>query len=99
MRNHPIVNGKATTFPKLAKKLGIGKDGARKRYNLLAEAGEEVTMYALRAVDRVKARRAKRDARIVHERQNMRRELWSVQARVGTNISIQRVQQIAGPLK
>lgn len=36
MRNHPIVNGKPTTFPQLAERLGIGKDGARSRYNRLA---------------------------------------------------------------
>lgn len=101
MRNHPIVNGKATTFPKLAEKLGISEYAARQRYHRAAgDAAEgEVKMHALRALDRVRARRAKRDAKIIHERQNRRRELWSVQARVGTNVSIQRIQQIAGPLK
>lgn len=97
MRNHPIVNGKPTTFPQLAKRLGIGKDGARKRYNRLAELGS-VTMHDLRAIDRDNARRKKRDARIVHERQANRRPLWSVAARVGGDLSLQRIQQIAGSL-
>lgn len=101
MRNHPIVNGKATTFPKLAKKLGISEYAARQRYNRAAAdpAEETVTMRALRAIDRARSRRAKRDAKIIHERQTRRRELWSVQARVATNVSIQRIQQIAGALK
>lgn len=98
MRNHPIVNGKATTFPELARKLGIGKDGARGRYNRLAELGP-VTMHALRAIDRDKAQRKKRDARIVQERQGLRKPLWSVAARAGVNLSVQRIQQIAGSLK
>lgn len=99
MRNHPIVNGKATTFPELAKKLGLTKDGARGRYDSLVAAGNtNITMQDLRAIDRMRARRAKRDARIIHERQNRRRELWSVQARVGAKVSIQRIQQIAGRL-
>lgn len=98
MRNHPIVNGKPTTFPQLAERLGIGKDGARFRYNQLAALGP-VTMHDLRALDRAKARRAKRDARIIHERQANGRQLWSVAARVGGNLSPQRIQQIAGSLK
>lgn len=97
MRNHPVVNGKATTFPKLAKRLGIGKDGARKRYNQQADAGP-VTLASLRAIDQVRAQREKRDARIIRERQKLRRPLLSVAARVGNRISVQRVQQIAGPL-
>lgn len=97
MRNHPIVNGKATTFPKLAKKLGIGTDGARGRYNRLIEDGP-VTMHSLRAVDRAKAKREKRDARIVQERQGKRRPLWSVAARAGGKLSVQRIHQIAGSL-
>ncbi|HEY1033963.1 MAG TPA: hypothetical protein VGE09_03165 [Pseudoxanthomonas sp.] len=97
MRNHPIVNGKATTFPKLAKRLGCGKDGARRRYNQLESLGP-VTLHDLGALDRERKRRAARDARIVHERQNMRRELASIAARMRHPISVQRVQQIAGRL-
>lgn len=97
MRNHPIVNGKPTTFPQLAERLGIGKDGARSRYNRLIAHGP-VTMRALRAVDRAKAQREKRDARIVQERQGKRRPLWVVAARTGVNLSAQRIQQIAGSL-
>lgn len=97
MRNHPIVDGKATTFPKLAERLGCGKDGARRRYRLLAAQGP-VTLRALRAVDRQRDRRAARDARIVHERQAMRRELASIASRIGNRITVQRIQQIAGPL-
>lgn len=100
MRNHPIVNGKPTTFPALAKKLGIGKDGARARYNRAAANGP-VTLSALRAIDQLRARREKRDQRIVRERQTMRRSLVSVAARVGNTITVQRVQrvqQIAGRL-
>lgn len=98
MRNHPIVNGKPTTFPQLAERLGIGKDGARRRYNRLAPLGP-VTLHALRAEDRIKAARAKRDTRIIHERQIKRRPLWSVAARAGVDLSPQRIQQIAGSLK
>ena len=97
MRNHPVVNGKPTTFPKLAKRLGIGKDGARKRYNQRADDGP-VTFASLRKIDQVRAQRETRDARIIRERQQLRRPLLSVAARVGNRISVQRVQQIAGPL-
>lgn len=97
MRNHPIVNGKATTFPKLATRLDCGEDGARRRYRILAAQGP-VTLRDLRAADRERNRRAARDARIVHERQNMRRELASIASRMRNPISVQRVQQIAGPL-
>lgn len=97
MRNHPIINGKATTFEALSKRLGCGKDGARRRYRLLAAQGP-VTLSALRAIDRAKERRAARDARIVHQRQNMRRELASIATRAGKGLTVQRIQQIAGPL-
>lgn len=97
MRNHPIVDGKATTFPKLAERLGCGKDGARRRYRLLAAQGP-VTLRDLRAINRERDRRAARDARIIHERQNMRRELASIASRIGNRITVQRVQQIAGAL-
>lgn len=97
MRNHPTVNGKATTFPELAERLGCGKDGARRRYRLLAAKGP-VTLRDLRAIDRERGRRAARDARIVHERQAMRRELASIATRAGKGLTVQRIQQIAGPL-
>lgn len=98
MRNHPIVNGKPTTFPELAKKLGISEYAARGRYNKHAAIGD-VSMRDLRALDRARKRMKKRNERIIHLRQNMRRELWSVGARLGTKLSVQRIQQIAGPLK
>ena len=91
----PIVNGKARTFAEIGQKLGIGPDGARRRYNQCAHL---VTWHKLRAWDRATAQRAKRDARILQLRQLEGKELQTVQALVGGRISLQRVQQIAGAI-
>ncbi len=99
MRNHPIVNGKPTTHVKLAERLGCGKDAARARYNKLLEEGTPVTLGALRALDRMRQRREKRDERIIHERQHNRLELWEIAAKYGKGLTVQRIQQIAGPLE
>lgn len=101
-RPRPVVDGQRTTFPALAGKLNISSETARSRYHRLAKEGP-VTLKRLRALGRAltmaRKRRAERDARIIHERQTRRRELVMVSARVAPNVSIQRIQQIAGALK
>lgn len=97
-RSHPVVGGRVTTFPKLAKRLGISEDAARGRYNKLATGGP-VGMGQLRAIDRLRERRAQRDSRIAQERHENGRRLAAIAAKLGHRISLQRIQQIAGAVQ
>lgn len=96
MRNHPIVNGKPTTFRALADRLKLADESsARGRFRRVAVNGQ-TTLKALRVVDKIKVRREKRDARILHERHDKGRQLSTIAALCGGLITPQRVQQIAG---
>lgn len=97
-RSHPVVGGRATTFPDLAARLGISVDAARGRYNKLASEGP-VGIGALRAIDRARERRAARDVRITHERHTNGRPLAAIANRRGIRLSVQRIQQIAGAVQ
>jgi|APEBP8051072661_1049379.scaffolds.fasta_scaffold00041_15 hypothetical protein len=57
----PVVDGKPTTFVALGKRLGVPPDTASRRYRSLTGP---VAMAQLRAWDKTRARRERRDERI-----------------------------------
>lgn len=96
MSRHPIVNGRETTFVALAEKLGRELSCVRRHYRKLEQEGL-VTMHDLRAPLRAALVRARRDAAISMQRHDRGRALHSLASK--HDLSVQRIQQIAGSLQ
>lgn len=93
-RNHPIVNGKPTTFVALGEKLGVDPNTVRMRYNVLPHP---VTLAQLREWDKAAERREKRNATIIKMRRQEHKTLAQIQKKF-PELTLARIQQIAGPL-
>jgi len=85
----PVVDGKQTDLATLAIRLGVSVRTAQVRYHACVG---RVTMRALRALDRERAARAKRDRRIVNRYLNHGKLLREAGSQHG--LSAQRVHQI-----
>ncbi len=100
----PCVDGERTSFVQIGRLLGCDRARAAEIYKSVTG---DVTWKKLHRADHLfamaerkeRARLAERDQKIIDLRHERGFELADIVAEIGGGISIQRVQQIAGPLQ